>query len=193
MGKLRNGPIVLAILDGFGIAPDSKGNGVTRAKTPFLDKFITTYPTTTLVAAGESVGLSWGEMGNSEVDHTNIGSGLVFYQNMPKINQSIKNESFFENGGLLKSMHQVKEQKSNLHIMGLIGSGGVHGFQEHWYAILKMAAKNKVKKVYLHIFLDGRDSLYNSGRGFVEELIKGIKETKSNAEIATVSGRFYAM
>ncbi|MFC1599098.1 2,3-bisphosphoglycerate-independent phosphoglycerate mutase [Patescibacteria group bacterium] len=194
MTKGKNKPVVLIIADGYGVAPDAPGNAMTKAKTPNLDKYITTYPALTLVASGESVGLSWGEMGNSEVGHTNLGAGMIFYQSLPRISKSITDGTFYENEELLKAVSHVKKNRSTLHLMGLVSSGGVHSHIEHLYGLLELAKKQKIKEVYIHVFLDGRDTIYNSGLGFVEELEKKIKkEIKIKAEIATISGRFYAM
>lgn len=193
MAKLKNKPVVLVILDGWGIAPDAPGNAITQAKTPNLDKYITTYPALTLVASGDSVGLSWGEMGNSEVGHINIGAGQIFYQNLPLITKAIQDETFFDNQAFLDTIKHVKKHRSKLHIMGLLSSGGVHAHIEHLYGLLELAKRQKVKEVYIHAILDGRDMIYNTGKGFVEELQEKIKELKINAQIATISGRFYTM
>jgi len=194
MTKTKNKPVILIIADGLGVAPDAPGNAFTKAKTPNLDKYITTYPALTLVASGESVGLSWGEMGNSEVGHTNLGAGLIFYQALPRISKSIADGEFFKNPAFLKAISHVKKNRSKLHLMGLVSSGGVHAHIEHLYALIELAKKEKLKEVFIHAFLDGRDTIYNSGLGFIEELEKKIKkEIKMDAPIATLSGRFYAM
>ena len=193
MPKLKNKPVVLVIMDGLGVAPPSNGNAVTIAKTPNLNKYITSYPVTTLNAASESVGLPWGEVGNSEVGHTNLGAGFIFYQNYPRINKAIIDGSFFTNKAFLAATAHVKKNRSRLHLVGLIGSGAVHSHSDHLFALLELAKQQKVKEVYIHTILDGRDTIFNTGKGFVEELEKKIKEIKSDAQIATVSGRFYAM
>ncbi len=193
MAKLKNRPVVLIILDGWGIAPDAPGNAITKAKTPNINKYITSYPAMTLVASGEAVGLSWGEMGNSEVGHTNLGAGKIFYQNLPRISKSIADGTFFENQAFLNAIDHVKKNRSKLHLMGLISSGGVHAHIEHLYGLLELAKRQKVKKVYIHAILDGRDMIYNSGKGLIKELLDKIKEIKIDAQIATISGRFYAM
>ena len=185
-------PVTLIILDGWGIAPPSDGNGITLAKTSVMDELITRYPSMTLQASGEAVGLSWGEMGNSEVGHTNLGVGKIFYQNLPRISKSIKDESFFKNEVFLKAVEYVKENKSKLHLMGLVSYGKVHSLNEHLYALLELAKKEKVKDVYVHAFLDGRDAIYNSGIDFIKELQKKMKKLRVG-KIATLSGRFYAM
>jgi 2,3-bisphosphoglycerate-independent phosphoglycerate mutase len=185
-------PVVLAILDGWGVAPDSEGNAITRAKTPNYDRFIKEYPAMTLYASGNEVGLSFGEMGNSEVGHLNIGAGRVYYQTLPRINKSINDESFFENEGFLQALDQVKKNRSSMHLIGLISPGNVHASDKHCYALLELAKRHKIKKVYLHVILDGRDSLYNGGIDFVKQLQKKMYELKIG-EIASVSGRYYAM
>jgi len=185
-------PVVLAVLDGWGVAPDSDGNAIARAKTPNYDSFIKEYPAMTLYASGNEVGLSFGEMGNSEVGHLNIGAGRVYYQTFPRINKSINDLSFFKNEALLKAAEQVKKNKSALHLIGLVSPGNVHASDKHCYALLDFAHRNKIKKVYIHVILDGRDSIYNAGIDFVRQLQEKIKEYKVG-EIASISGRFYAM
>ncbi|MEA3272813.1 MAG: 2,3-bisphosphoglycerate-independent phosphoglycerate mutase [Patescibacteria group bacterium] len=185
-------PLMLIILDGWGIAPDSEGNGITRAKTPFFDTFVKKYPTTALHAAGPEVGLPWGMVGNSEVGHMNIGSGLVCYQTLPRINKTIEDKSFFKNKALVGAMGHANQNKSTLHLLGLASPGGVHSHIDHLYALLELAKSQKVKNVVLHIFLDGRDTLYNAGLNCVKQLEERIKKIKVG-KIATICGRFYAM
>ena len=185
-------PVVLIILDGWGIAPHSDGNGVTLAKTPNFDKYVDHYPAMTLLASGEAVGLSWGEMGNSEVGHLNLGVGKIFYQNLPRIDKSIEDETFFEMEALKKAIQHVQKHKSKLHLMGLVSEGKVHGMSQHCYALLELAKKNKVKDVFVHAFLDGRDSPYNSGKQFISELKEAIKDVGAG-EIASLHGRMFAM
>jgi len=136
--------------------------------------------------------LSFGEMGNSEVGHLNIGAGRVYYQTLPRINKTISDGSFFENKAFVSAAEQVKNNKSQLHIVGLVSPGNVHASQEHLYALIEFAKKQKVKRVYIHVILDGRDSIYNSGIDFVKQLQTKMKKTKVG-EIASVSGRYYAM
>ncbi|MFH1946738.1 MAG: 2,3-bisphosphoglycerate-independent phosphoglycerate mutase [Candidatus Magasanikbacteria bacterium] len=188
----RPKPLVLAILDGWGIAPDHEGNAILKAKTPNFDKFVREYPVMTLDASGNEVGLMFGEMGNSEVGHLNIGAGRVYYQTLPRINRSIVDGSFFENKALLSATDQVKKNKSALHLVGLVSPGNVHASQEHLYNLLKLCKKEKVKEVYIHVILDGRDTTLDSGIDFVRALKKKIKEY-GRGKIASVSGRFYAM
>jgi 2,3-bisphosphoglycerate-independent phosphoglycerate mutase len=185
-------PFVMIILDGFGVAPPSDSNGITLARKPHFDSYITHFPTYTLMAAGESVGLSWGEIGNSEVGHGNLGVGRILFQFLPRIDKAITDQTFFENTALQSAMTHAKEQQSQLHILGLMSEGKVHSSLSHAYALLQMAKKQKVKKVFLHCFLDGRDSLYNSGKDFIAQLQKAIDDI-GVGKIATISGRFYAM
>lgn len=188
----RPKPLVLAIMDGFGIAPDEEGNAITQANTPHIDKFIKEYPAMTLHASGNEVGLSFGEMGNSEVGHLNIGAGRVYYQTLPRISKSIRDRSFFENDAFVKAAAHVQEHKSCLHLIGLMSHGNVHAAQEHCYALLEFAKERNIKHVYIHAITDGRDTLYNSGVNFIAELEEKM-EAMNIGKIATVSGRYYAM
>lgn len=192
MADNKKKPVVLLILDGWGAAPPSRSNAITMAKTPAMTSLIKTYPAMTLQASGEAVGLSWGEIGNSEVGHLNLGSGKLVYQNLPRINKSISDGSFFENEKFLEAINHAKKNKSDLHLMGLISTGGVHSHLDHLFALLELCAREKFKNVYIHGFLDGRDMPYNSGIDFVEK-IKAKCEELEVGEIATLSGRFYAM
>ncbi len=185
-------PVVLAILDGYGVAPDNDGNAITRANTPNIKKFMSEYPVMTLFASGTEVGLSFGEMGNSEVGHLNIGAGRVYYQTFPRINRDIESGTYFENPAFLKATEQVKKNKSSLHLVGLVSPGNVHASQDHLYALLEMAARQKVKNVYIHAILDGRDAIFNSGIDFIRALEAKIQE-HGVGQIATLSGRYYAM
>ncbi len=188
----RPKPIVLLILDGFGIAPDSDGNAVSRAHMPVYKNIVEHYPAMAVRASGEAVGLSWGQMGNSEVGHLTIGAGRIFFQSLPRINMSIEDGSFYENPAFLNAINHAKNNKSTLHIMGLCSPGGVHAHIEHLYALLDLCKRNKFSKVAIHAFLDGRDTIYNSGISFIEELENKINEYKVG-QIATLGGRFYAM
>jgi len=185
-------PLVLAILDGWGVAADDEGNAVMRANTPHFDQFIREYPAMSLYASGNEVGLSFGEMGNSEVGHLNIGAGRVYYQTFPRINKSIQNRTFFENNAFLGATQHVHQYGSALHLMGLVSPGNVHASQDHLYALLELAKEQGIKDVYVHVFLDGRDTTYNSGIDFVRQLEAKMKELKVG-KIATLSGRYYAM
>ncbi len=188
----RPKPVILAILDGWGIAPDSEGNAITRAQTPNVDGFLREYPAMTLFASGNEVGLSFGEMGNSEVGHLNIGAGRVYYQTFPRINRSIADQSFFTNEALLRAIEKVKEKKSKLHLVGLVSPGNVHASEDHLYALLDLCKRNKLKDVFIHAILDGRDTGYKTAPDFIKKLQGQIKEYKCG-EIATLSGRYYAM
>ncbi len=188
----RPRPMVLIILDGWGIAPPSDGNAISLARTPNINKLITSYPALSLVAAGDAAGLSWGEMGNSEVGHLNLGAGKVFYQTLPKIDKSITDGSFYSNKIFLKAADLVKKNKSKLHFLGLLSTGGVHGSIAHLFALLEFAKRQKIKDVFLHVILDGRDNIYNSGLGLAENLV-GQMNKLGVGKIATLAGRFYAM
>ena len=183
---------VLIILDGYGIAPPSEGNAVYKANTPNLDRLFSENAYTTLQASGLDVGLPAGQMGNSEVGHTNIGAGRVVFQILPKMSQEIKNGKFFENKAYIKAMDDAKANGKALHIMGLLSSGGVHSHIEHIFAILDMAKQRGLERVYVHCFLDGRDVAPKSGAGFVAELQKKCDEL-GNAKISTLQGRFWGM
>ena len=150
--------LVLAILDGWGVAPPSSGNAISQAQTPHFNAFIRDYPAMTLQASGEAVGLPWGEAGNSEVGHMAVGSGLIIYRAFSRINKAISDESFFQNPVLLEAINYVRKNKSRLHLIGLIGSGGVHSHQDHLYALLELARRESVEEVYVHAILDGRDA-----------------------------------
>ena len=183
---------VLIILDGYGLAPASAGNAITTASKPNLDKLFSSYPCTSLQASGLAVGLPKGQMGNSEVGHTNIGAGRVVFQILPKISQEIENGKFFENPVYIKAMDDAKNSGHALHVMGLLSTGGVHSHLHHIFAALDMAKQRGVEKVYVHCFLDGRDVPPKSGAGFVKELQEKCDEL-GNAKIATLQGRFWGM
>ncbi|HLC90040.1 MAG TPA: 2,3-bisphosphoglycerate-independent phosphoglycerate mutase [Patescibacteria group bacterium] len=192
MVKKRPKPVVLAILDGLGIAPASKGNGVTLAKKPVFDYLIKTYPVMTLQASGEAVGLSWGEMGNSEVGHMNLGSGKIVYQTLPRINKSIEDGSFFKNKVFLNAVNLVKKNNSRLHLLGLVSNGGVHSHHDHLSALLDFCKKQELNAVYIHAILDGRDTKKDGGLDFIKQLLAKISEVKIG-KIASICGRYYAM
>lgn len=184
--------MVLAILDGWGVAPPNPGNAIVRAHTPNFDLFTRNYFVTTLQAAGEAVGLKWGEVGNSEVGHLNIGAGKVIFQPQPRIDRSIIDGTFFQNPAFLEAIKKVKASKSKLHLLGLVSDTGVHSTIEHLYALLELAKKHELKDVYVHAILDGRDAPFNSGLKFIERLLSKIKEV-GVGRIASISGRFWAM
>lgn len=186
-------PVVLVIFDGWGVAPNSEGNAITRARTPNFLSYLKNYPAMTLYASGNEVGLLFGEIGNSEVGHLNIGAGRVYYQSCPRINQTIVDGSFFENNNLLKAIAHAKSNGSNLHLIGMLGSGNVHASNGHLYALLELCKRAGLKKqVKVHAILDGRDCAYNLGAVFIKELQAKMSSLQVG-ELATISGRFYAM
>ncbi|MFA6447109.1 MAG: 2,3-bisphosphoglycerate-independent phosphoglycerate mutase [Patescibacteria group bacterium] len=189
---MRPKPVILMIIDGFGIAPEADGNAVTKAQMPNFKRLIESYPAMTVRASGEAVGLAWGQMGNSEVGHLTIGSGKIFFQSLPRIGMSIEDESFYNIQAFVDACEHVKKNEGTLHLMGLCSPGGVHAHLDHLYALLKMCVLHKMDKVAIHAFLDGRDTIFNSGQIFIKELEEKIKELKVG-EIATVGGRYYAM
>ena len=183
---------VLIILDGYGLAAPTAGNAIAQAKKPNLDRLFSQNPTCKLSASGLDVGLPQGQMGNSEVGHTNIGAGRVVFQILPKMSQEIENGKFFQNPVYIKAMEDAKANHKALHILGLMSTGGVHSHLTHVFAILDMAKQRGVEKVYVHCFLDGRDVAPKSGAGFIKQLNEKCEEL-GNARIATVQGRFYGM
>jgi len=185
-------PTVLMIMDGFGLSDNTEGNAVKLAETPNLDHIFATYPWEKGYASGLAVGLPDGQMGNSEVGHLNMGAGRVVYQELTRITKSIQDGDFFENPVLIKAMDNCKDNGRGLHLFGLLSDGGVHSHNTHLYALLEMAKRRGVKNVYIHAFLDGRDTPPSSGKGYLEELEERIKSIGVGA-IATVSGRYYAM
>ena len=186
-------PLLLCIMDGFGLNPAAdKGNAVKLAATPNLDRYFKEYPNTQLDASGMAVGLPEGQMGNSEVGHTNIGAGRIVYQELTRITKSIEDGDFFTNEALLGAVKNCKEKNSALHIMGLVSNGGVHSHNKHIYAAVELAKREGLEKVFLHCFLDGRDVPPASGKDFVIALDEKLKEI-GVGKIATVMGRYYAM
>lgn len=185
-------PVTVVILDGYGITLPSPGNAISLANKPVIDDLVKHYPHTLLEASGELVGLPWGEFGNSEVGHMNIGAGRVMYQDLPRVDKAIQDGSFFSNKVLQGAIKQVKDKNSRLHLMGLVSPGGVHSHIRHLYALLELAQKEGLKEVYVHAFLDGRDMPPQSGLGIIQELEAKMKELKIG-KIASVSGRYFAM
>ncbi|PRR84581.1 2,3-bisphosphoglycerate-independent phosphoglycerate mutase [Clostridium vincentii] len=185
-------PVMLMIMDGFGLAPKSEGNAVALANKPNFDRLLMEYPNAQLQASGMAVGLPEGQMGNSEVGHLNIGSGRVVYQELTRITKSIADGDFYNNKELLKAMKNSKENNVPLHLMGLLSDGGVHSHIEHLRGLLEFAKKEGLQKVYVHAFMDGRDVPPSSGKDFVVKTEEMMKEI-GIGEIATVSGRYYAM
>ncbi len=184
--------MALIIMDGFAKAPDTDGNAICKASTPNLDRLFAKYPNTLIQASGMDVGLPEGQMGNSEVGHTNIGAGRIVYQELTRITKSIGDGDFFENPALLSAMENCKENKSALHLMGLLSDGGVHSHIKHLYGLLEMAKRHDLTKVYVHAFLDGRDVSPTSGAGFLEDLEQEMEKI-GVGKIASVMGRYYAM
>ena len=185
-------PTTLIIMDGFGLRKDQEGNAVAAAATPRLDQFFQEYAHTELSASGLDVGLPDGQMGNSEVGHTNIGAGRVVFQDLPRISKSIQDGTFFENPAYIHAMDACREHDASLHLMGLLSDGGVHSHLDHLFALMKMARDRGLEKVYIHAFLDGRDVSPTSGADFVARTVEKCREL-GVGKIATVMGRFYAM
>jgi len=185
-------PVALIVLDGFALREETKGNAVALAKKPNFDRYWSEYPHTTLKACGEAVGLPEGQMGNSEVGHLNIGAGRIVYQSLTRVNIAIREGEFEKNETFLAAMNHVKEKGTSLHLFGLLSDGGVHSHIHHLYALLKLAAKEGVKNVYIHGFLDGRDVGPQTALQYINELNEKLEEY-GVGEIATISGRYYSM
>ncbi|GGK27459.1 2,3-bisphosphoglycerate-independent phosphoglycerate mutase [Caldalkalibacillus thermarum] len=188
----RPKPVALIILDGFALREETHGNAIAQAHTPNFDRYWESYPHTTLKASGEAVGLPEGQMGNSEVGHLNIGAGRIVYQDLTRVNKAIKEGDFFENDVFLQAMRHVKEKGTALHLYGLVSDGGVHSHIEHLFALLELAKKEQVDKVYVHAFLDGRDVAPDSAKGYIEQLLAKMDEL-GVGQLATIQGRYYAM
>jgi 2,3-bisphosphoglycerate-independent phosphoglycerate mutase len=184
--------ILVLIMDGYGINPRNEGNAIAQAKKPNLDRLFKSYPYTTLGTSGLDVGLPEGQMGNSEVGHLNLGAGRIVYQEITRIDKAIQDKTFFKNPVLTETMEEVKKRGTSLHLMGLVSNGCVHSSLNHLYALLKMAKERGVKKVFVHAFLDGRDTSPTGGVGFVQQLLNKFKEY-GIGRLATVAGRYYAM
>lgn len=189
---MKTSPVLLMILDGFGLAPEGKGNAVKLAKTPTLDFLAKTCPKSRLQASGPFVGLPEGQMGNSEVGHLNIGSGRVIYQSLTKIDRDLKSGAFKEKSAVKDLIQETKERKKALHLMGLVSQGGVHSHQNHLLSLLKICKEAGLEKVYVHAFLDGRDVSPTSGVEDLKILQEGIDDLGLGS-LATVIGRYYAM
>ena len=186
-------PVLLCIMDGFGWVPnETYGNAVVAAKTPHLDALMAKYPMTTIEASGMAVGLPDGQMGNSEVGHTNMGAGRIVYQQLTLITKSIRDGEMFKNPVLFKNMKAAIEAGKAIHLMGLVGTGGVHSHADHWFGVLEMAKHMGAKEVYLHCITDGRDTDPHAGKGFLADLQAKLDEL-GVGKIASVSGRYYAM
>ena len=185
-------PVVLMILDGYGLNSKTDGNAVAQAKTPVMDSLMKEYPFVKGNASGMAVGLPDGQMGNSEVGHLNMGAGRIVYQELTRITKEIQDGTFFENPALLDAVNNCKKNNSALHMFGLLSDGGVHSHNTHLYGILELAKRNGLEKVYVHCFLDGRDTPPASGKGYAEDLEAEMKKI-GVGEIASVMGRYYAM
>ncbi len=185
-------PMVLMILDGYGLSDKTEGNAIAMAKTPVMDNLMATCPYVRGNASGLAVGLPDGQMGNSEVGHLNMGAGRIVYQDLTRISKAIDDGDFFENPELKRAMENAKKNHSSLHLWGLLSDGGVHSHITHVYALLEMAKRYGLEKVYVHCFLDGRDTPPDSGKGYVQALTDKMEEI-GVGEIGVVSGRYYAM
>ena len=185
-------PTVLMILDGYGLNEKTEGNAIKEAKTPVMDQLMAKYPCVKGYASGMAVGLPDGQMGNSEVGHLNMGAGRIVYQELTRITKEINDGDFFKNPVLLTAVENCKKNNSALHLYGLLSDGGVHSHNTHLYGLLKLAKQNDLDKVYVHAFLDGRDTAPTSGKGFMEELEAKMAEI-GVGRIASVSGRYYVM
>lgn len=191
MSKIKN-PLILIIMDGFGIGDKTESNAISKASTPNLDKIFSENPLTFLSASGQDVGLPEGQMGNSEVGHTNIGAGRIIYQELTRISRCIKDESFFKNPEIIDIMEQTKLSNGRLHIGGLLSDGGVHSHISHLYALLKMAKNLGLSEVGIHIWLDGRDVSPYSGVNYIKDCEKELNNLKIG-KIETICGRYYSM
>lgn len=184
--------VILCIMDGIGISKNSKKNAYEAADTKTLDYLLKEYPNTTLEASGEYVGLPKGQMGNSEVGHSNIGAGRVIYQSLEYINNKIKDKSFYDNEQIINIINHVKTNNTNLHLMGLLSDGGIHSNINHLFALMEMCKTYNLNNVYIHVFTDGRDTKVDSAMGFIKKLNDKIKEL-GVGKIVSISGRFYIM
>lgn len=189
---MSKAPVALIILDGFGCRDEQKGNAVHHAKKPNFDRYWKQFPHNHLTASGEAVGLPEGQMGNSEVGHMNIGAGRIVYQSLTRVNVAIRDGEFVKNETLLDAIKHVKEQDSALHLFGLLSDGGVHSHINHMFALLRLAAHQGLKKVYVHGFLDGRDVGPQTAKIYVNDALEKMKEY-GVGEFATISGRYYSM
>ena len=189
---MSKGPTVLLILDGYGLNEKTEGNAVALAKTPVMDRMMKEYPFVKGYASGMAVGLPDGQMGNSEVGHLNMGAGRIVYQELTRITKEIQDGTFFTNPALVAAVENCKKNNSALHLFGLVSTGGVHSHLNHIYGLLELAKRNGLEKVYVHCFLDGRDTPPASGKDFVTQLEAKMAEL-GVGEVASVSGRYYAM
>lgn len=184
--------LILAVLDGWGISAPSAGNAISLANTININRYTSSYPHTQLVASGESVGLPHGEAGNTETGHLNLGAGRIVYQDLMRINMSIADGTFFSNKTLLEAIEHARKNNSNLHLMGLIGAGGVHSNIEHLFALIQMCSKNGFNKVFLHLFTDGRDSPPSAAKIYIQR-VREVCKRENVGQIASIMGRYWAM
>ena len=184
--------VLLAVLDGWGLAQPGPGNAITQANTVNMDRFGASYPHTQLIASGEAVGLPHGEAGNTETGHLNLGAGRIVYQDLARINVLIADGTFFQNQALLAAIEHAKKNNSKLHLMGLVGAGGVHSNTEHLYALIQLAARLQFKNLFLHLFTDGRDSPPTAARSYIGKIQEVIKK-EGVGQIASIMGRYWAM
>src|SRR6201993_1456214 len=185
-------PLVLVILDGWGFRSETKANAIALAHKPTYDRLLSEYPNTIIHTSGKYVGLPDGQMGNSEVGHLNIGAGRIVHMDITRIDLMIQNGEFFSHPVLLGTMKHARSGGRRLHIFGLVSDGGVHSHITHLYALLKMAKQQSVDRMFVHAFMDGRDTLPTSGAGYLEQLQQRMREYNTG-KIASVSGRYYAM
>ena len=188
----RPKPLVLIILDGWGYRAETKANAIALARKPNYDRLLLDYPNTLIHTSGPFVGLPEGQMGNSEVGHLNIGAGRIVHMDITRIDLMIQNGDFFSHPVLVEAMKNARLDGRKLHLLGLVSDGGVHSRQEHLYALLKMAKQQGVERVFVHAFMDGRDTLPTNGAGYLEQLQQKMREYNSG-KIASVNGRYYAM
>src|SRR5438105_3974295 len=189
---MRPRPLLLVILDGWGYRAEREANAVALANKPIYDKLLREYPNTLINTSGRYVGLPNGQMGNSEVGHLNIGAGRIVHMDITKIDVMIENGEFFRNAVLLRAMQHARTGGRRLHLFGLLSDGGVHSHQNHLYALLRMAKQNGIDRVFVHAFMDGRDTLPTSGAGYLQQLQQKMREL-GTGHVASVSGRYYAM
>ena len=185
--------VILTILDGWGIAPKNISNPLSKAQLPTVDYLKSHWPIAALQASGVTVGLPWGEEGNSEVGHLTLGAGKVLYQNYPRITLAVRDKTFFQNAALEEGFDYAQKNNSALNLIGLLSEGHVHSAYEHLIALLEFAQKKNISKINLHLFTDGRDSPPRSGLGLVKKLLEDIKKYNAKIKIASIAGRFYAM
>jgi len=185
-------PLILIVLDGWGVNPRTEGNAIAKASTPVMDRLVATYPSTQISISGLDVGLPEGQMGNSEVGHMHLGAGRVVYQDLTLIHKAIEDGSFFSNPVFKGALDAAKKSGGRLHLMGLLGDGGVHSHQRHLEALIELAHREKIKTVYLHLFLDGRDTPPQSAEGFIRELNEKLVGYP-NVKTATIGGRYFGM